>query len=150
MKLKRGIGVGLGLLLVLVMATEGLAATVLDETAFVSGTELFAFEFEIVDGGQYQTTLTDFEFPASFDALLLFVSTGMDVVGTPLVGPGMFTFDADPGMFAANILGVAGGDFNLGAFKVEVAHAPVPPAILLLSSGLIGLIGMKRLRKNVA
>ena len=77
--------------IILMVALEGMASTVLGETAFVTGEERFAFEFEIVDGGQYQTTLTDLEFPASFDTLLLFVSTGMDVVGTPLVGSSMFT-----------------------------------------------------------
>ena len=152
MKLKRRIGAVLGVILVLMIASAGMASTVLDETAFVTGEERFAFEFEIVDGGQYQTTLTELEFPASLDTLLLFVSTGMDVVGTPLVGPGMFTFDADPGMFVANILGWAGGDFRLGAFNVEVAvaQAPVPPAMMLLASGLIGLFSMRRFRNNLS
>ena len=134
----------------LMIAAEGMASTVLDEDAFVTGAKFIDFEFEIVDGGQYQTTLTDYLFPAPFDTLLLFISTGMDVVGTPLVGPGMFTFDADPGIFMAHVLGLTGGDFKLGCFNVEVAatHVPVPPAILLLSSGLIGLIGTRRFRNN--
>lgn len=152
MKWKRRIGAGLGMLLMLMIAAEGMASTVLYEDAFVTGAKFIDFEFEIVDGGQYQTILTDLEFPALFDTLLLFVSTGIDVVGTPLVGPGMLTFDADPGMFVANILGLAEGDFKLGAFNVEVAatHVPVPPAILLLTSGLIGLISIRRFRNNLS
>ena len=94
------------------------------------------FEFEIVDEGQYQTTLDDLEWPAPFDTLLLFVSTGVDVVGTPLVGPGMFTFDADPGIFMANIFGLAGGDFKLGYFNVEVAATHVPVTLLILLQNL--------------
>lgn len=150
MKVKRRFGSLLGVLFVLLFASAGLASSVLDETAFVAGDKIFAFEFEIVDGGQYQTTLTDLEFPAPFEHLLLFVSTGTDVVGTPLAGPGMFTFDADPGLFIANVCGMAGGGFNLGAFNVEVAHVPIPQGILLLSSGLIGLLSIRRSRNNLS
>jgi len=76
-------------------------ATVLDNVAFIGGRETQMTEFEIMDGGLFKATLTDLEFLSPFDVLAL--TTGPDVVGT-LVGPGMFTFTADPGSFVANVL----------------------------------------------
>ena len=71
---------------------------------------------------------------------------GTEIVGEPLSGPGMFRFQADPGIFNANVLGVAGGDPDLSLFRVEVSAVPIPATALLFASGLIALIALRRQR----
>ena len=102
------------------------------------------FPFEIVEAGLYKATLTDYEFMATFDVLALAISKGKEIVGNPLLGSGMFNFQAEPGNFTANILGVAGGDLDLGLFRVQVSSVPIPAPALLFASGLIALVAMRR------
>jgi hypothetical protein len=58
----------------------------------------------------------------------------------------MFKFQADPGIFSANVLGVAGGEPDLSLFRVQVSTAPIPASALLFASGLIALISLRRRR----
>ena len=143
MKIKRNLRTAAGVLLVLMLAVGVQAATVLDNVAFISGTERQMTEFEILDGGRFKATLTDLEFLAPFDVLALAITTGPDVVGT-LVGQGMFNFTADPGTFVANVLGIAGGDSDLSLYRLEVSAVPIPAPVLLFASGLIALITLRR------
>ena len=85
-------------------------------------------------------------FLAPFEVLALVILGGTEIVGEPLLGPGMFKFQADPGIFNANVLGVAGGDPDLSLFRVEVSAVPVPATALLFASGLIALIALRRQR----
>ncbi|UCF93061.1 MAG: hypothetical protein JSW39_02585 [Desulfobacterales bacterium] len=145
MKLRRKLEAAVVLLLMLMLATGAQAATVLDAFDFISGTDTRVYPFEIMNAGPYQVTLTDFEFLAPFEVLLLAITTGTTVVDT-LVGPGVSTFQAAPGDFVANILGVAGEPFDLSSFRVQVAPVPIPATALLFSSGLIALIAVRRRR----
>ena len=68
---------------------------------------------------------------------------------------GMFKFRAAPGIFAANVLGVAGDDSDLSLFRLldlnlsrlKESDEPIPTAALLILVGLIGLIALKGRRK---
>ena len=131
--------------MILMLASGVQAATVLDHVAFISGTATQMTEFEIMDGGLFKATLTDLELLSPFDVLALAITTGPDVVGT-LVGPGMFTFTADPGTFVANVLGIAGGISDLSLYRVQVSAVPIPAPALLFASGLITLIALRRRR----
>ncbi len=142
MKLKRQLRTTAGVL-ILMFASGVQAATVLDNVAFISGTETQMTEFEIMDSGLFQATLTDLEFLSAFDVLALAITTGPDVVGT-VVGSGMFTFAADAGTYVANVFGIAGGVSDLSLYRVQVAAVPIPATALLFSSGLIALIAMRR------
>ena len=147
MKIKRKLGIAAGVLLILMLASGAQAATVvLDEAVFIEGTETRMFPFEITEGGLFKATLTDLEFMAPFDVLALAILKGNEIVGDPLSVSGMFEFQADPGSFTANVLGVSGGDSDLSLFRVEVASVPIPATVLLLASGLIALIGLRRRR----
>lgn len=131
-------------LMVLVLASGVQAATVvLDETDFMRGTETRMFPFEIMDSGSFKATLTDFEFLAPFEVLALAILKGNELVGDPLLGPGIMNFQADPGIFSANILGVAGGEPDLSLFRVQVSTVPIPAPVLLFASGLIALITLR-------
>ena len=85
-------------------------------------------------------------FLAPFEVLALVILGGTEFVGDPLLGRGMFKFQADPGIFNANVLGVAGGDPDLSLFRVEVSAVPIPATALLFTSGLIALIALRRQR----
>jgi len=146
MKIKRKLGTA-AVLLILMLASGAQAATVvLDETDFIRGTETRMFPFEIVDGGFFKATLTDFEFLAPFDVLALAILKGKEIVGDTLLGSGMLKFPADPGIFTANVLGVAGSDSDLSLFRVQISSAPIPAPALLFGSGLIALIALRRRR----
>jgi hypothetical protein len=147
MKIKRKLRTAAGVLLILMLASGAQAATVvLDETDFIRGTETRMFPFEIVEGGLFKATLTDFEFLAPFDVLALAILKGKEIVGDPLLGSGMFKFLADPGSFTANVLGVAGNEPDLSLFRVQVSSVPIPAPALLFASGLIALIALRRRR----
>ncbi len=136
-------------LVILMFAFGAQAATVvLDETDFMRGTETRLFPFEIKEAGHFKATLTDFEFLAPFEVLALAILNGTEIVGEPLVGPGMFNFQADPGNFTANLLGVAGGESDLSLFRVEVSAVPIPAPALLFASGLIALVAFRRQRSR--
>jgi hypothetical protein len=145
MKIKRKLRIAAGVLLILMFASGAQAATVvLDEAEYIQGTETKMFPFEIIEGGLFKATLTDFEFVAPFDVLALAILKGNEIVGDPLLGSGMFEFQADPGSFTANVLGVSGGESDLSLFRVEVSAVPIPASALLFASGLIALVGLRR------
>ena len=68
---------------------------------------------------------------------------------------GMFKFRVAPGIFAANVLRVAGDDSDLSLFRLldlslsrlKESDEPIPTAALLILVGLIGLIALKGRRK---
>jgi hypothetical protein len=68
---------------------------------------------------------------------------------------GMFKFRVAPGIFAANVLGVAGDDSDLSLFRLldlnlsrlKESDEPMPAAAVLILVGLIGLIALKGRRK---
>ena len=119
MKRKRTLRTTAAVLLILMLASGAQAATVvLDKTDFMRGTETRMFPFEIKEGGHFETMLTDFEFPALFDVVVPAILRGKEIVGNPLLGLGMFKFQADPDIFFANVFGVAGSDSDLSLFRL--------------------------------
>jgi hypothetical protein len=156
MKGKRKLSTTVGVLLILILASGAQAATVvLDETDFMRGTEKRISPFEIVEGGHFKETLTDFEFPASFAVPSLAILKGKKIVEDLLLGSGIFKFQAAPGIFAANVLGVAGGVSDLSLFRIldlslsrlKTSDEPVPAGAVLILVGLIALIALKGRRK---
>jgi len=156
MKRKRKLSTTAGVLLILMLASGAQAATVvLDKTDFMRGMETRMFPFEIIEGGHFKATLSNFEFPAPFDVLAPAILRGKEIVGNPLLGSGMFKFQADPGIFSANVFGVAGSDPDLSLFRLldlslsrlKMSDEPMPAAAVLILIGLIALIALKGRRK---
>ena len=108
--------------------------------------------------GPYVATLTDLEFPAPFDLLAMGVSSGDGLEGLVFLNGGgpasaSFTFDAVSG--SEYFLGVVGvpGTFNpgaglpsiqLGSYSVSISAVPIPAAVLLMGSALLGLVLLVR------
>jgi hypothetical protein len=156
MTIKRKLSTTARVLLILMLASGAqAAAVVLDETGFMRGKKTRMFSFEILEGGHFKATLTDFEFSVPFEVLVPAILKGKEIIGDPLLGSGMFKFQADPGIFTANVLGVAGGDsdhrpfrlFDLSLFQLMESDEPIPAAAVLILVGLIGLIALKGRRK---
>ena len=145
MKLKI-VGVILAIVLLSTPQFAG-ASTVFETTGFLIGTESVTFDFEADTAPfTYRATLSDLsEAPIfGFDFLYLSLTTSTDTVNS-IVGPGIFTFDATPGeTYFANIFGIGGGRVGAGLFGIEITAVPVPPALLLLGSGLFALFALRK------
>lgn len=126
---------------------------VYEQVSFLTGSGYFTDKFSIDTAGTYQVTLTDFEFPNALIETGLNVTTATESFGS-LIGPGSFTFDADPGSYYLSFFGKAP---ELGQYGIEIAQygivisqpgdvstVPVPAAAWLFGSGLLGLAGAVR------
>ncbi|WP_372682461.1 hypothetical protein, partial [Desulfosarcina sp.] len=94
----------------------------------------------------YKATLTDLSEDPFFGFKFLFLSitSSGNPVGS-IVGPGSFTFDATAGKtYFANVFGTGGGTQEAGLFGVDITAVPVPPALLLLGSGLFALLTLRK------
>ena len=138
MKMKQKLRTLAGALLILMFASGAQTAAVdLDKTAFMRSTE------------------TDFGFLAPFDEPVLDILRGLEIVGAPLFGSGMFKFTVEPGILAADVNKVTDGSSvlsmprlsDLSLSRLEVSDEPVPTIALLILVGLIALIALKGRRR---
>lgn len=138
----------LAVILVLMMPPCLGATTVFETTGWIIGNGGDNFDF-VADQAPYtyQATLSDLsEVPYfGFDFLYLMISHGTETVGS-ITTSGSFTFTAVPDdTYFANVFGTAGGgSINAGLFGVEVTAIPIPTTLMLLGSGLLVLIGLRR------
>ena len=132
------------------------AATVDETTGWIMGTEGVVFDFTAdVSPYTYVATLTDLSVDPffGFDFLFLSISRAteiIDFIDVDLnVGHASLSFDVLPGeTIFANIFGVGGGDFDSGNFGLQINAVPIPPAFLLLGSGIFALFALKRRNKH--
>jgi hypothetical protein len=141
----------------LITAGNSWANTVVYDKVGIFKTETFFIEeFEISEAGSYMASLTNFDFPASM------IDTGMSVVtATQLLGSimldsttpaaGSFTFDATPGIYSVAFYGTADPSTasQLGLYGMEISQIPIPAAVWLFGSGLLGLALVSRANKAV-
>jgi len=128
---------------------------IFERVSFLKGEDYFTDELRIGEAGTYQVTLTDFQFPDPLMALGIDITSATESFGS-LIGPGSFTFEADPGEYYLSLFGKAA---DLGQYGIQVARydilisepgnvsaVPVPAAAWLFGSGLVGLAGIIRRR----
>ena len=130
-------------------ASNSWANTVVYDKVELFQTETFFTDmFEITEAGSYLAILTDFEFPMPMSATGMSVTTATDSLGS-LLAPGSFTFDAMPGDYFVSFFGFADVSApELGQYGIEISQVPVPAAVWLFGSGLIGFAGVARRRKH--
>jgi len=102
--------------------------------------------FTVIDAGIYMAILTDFDFPEAMAQSGMAVTTATELLGS-LNAPGSFTFEATPDEYFVSFFGEAGASTSYGMYGIEISQVPLPAAVWLLGSGLIGLIGISRRKK---
>jgi hypothetical protein len=102
--------------------------------------------FTVIDAGTYRAILTDFEFPEPMSQSGMAVTTATELLGS-LNAPGSFTFDATPGDYFVSFFGEAGASTSYGMYGIEISQVPLPAAVWLFGSGLLGMIGIARRKK---
>ena len=132
----------------LITAGHSQANTVVYETVDLFQTETFFIDtFTVFDAGSYRATLTDFEFLVPMIATDMIVTTTTDTLGR-LRAPGSFNFEATPGDYSVSFYGSADvSPPQLGQYGIQISQVPLPAAVWLFGSGLIGLIGISRRKK---
>jgi hypothetical protein len=148
----------LGAMLLTVSPTLVRAAVVLEETAFIIGTNSKTYSF-VADTNPlfYKVTLTDLSVGPffGFDSLTLDLENSAGTSVGSLSGPGMFTFSPIMDeLYTAKVDGIGAGIQSTGLFGLEVKTLPLPvpapsPLILLLSP-LLGFAGIGLARKRLA
>ena len=133
------------------------AAPLLEEFDTIIGFDIEIFSFDAtLPPFTYRATLEDLSdiipglpptFTAGFEMLMLTV-TDLDgnILGS-VDTAGRFMFDVDAGeKYLAWVQGNTGEKYDIGAFGVTVEPVPIPTTLMLLGSGLLGLLALKRRR----
>ncbi len=122
---------------------------VFETTGWIIGKEGLVYQF-VADKTPltYKATITDLSISPAFglEDLFLSVSSSTEVLGFRF-GEGSFTFDVDFGAtYFANVFANGAGDQEAGNFGLKIEAVPIPAAVFLLGSGLLGLIVIRRRR----
>lgn len=113
--------------------------------------------FKVEDAGTYKASIEDFGVNSILDEFntLLFVITATTGLPSPTLigaingagGEAMFTFEGTPGIqYYAHIVALLSPGAVAGGFGAEVRLIPIPPTLLLLGSGLVSLVVLRRRR----
>jgi hypothetical protein len=134
----------LGMSLYLLAITNAHATSVvLEDFQVVTQDTISTTWFDVEHAGTYEVKLVDFEFPTPFDILTLGIVQDLEPLGIGF-GTGSFTFDVlTPGMLKAHLAAVPGAG-GIGTYAFEIKAIPLPPAVFLFLSGLIGLLLVHR------
>ena len=145
---------GLTVLLIALFAfpTFTAASTVFETTGWITESEGLVFDFKADTAPfLYKATITDLSIDPffGFDFLFLSISTATDVIDFLVVdlnvGRGSFTFDAVPGTrYFANVFGTGAGQQDSGNFGLLIQGVPIPTSLMLLGSGLFGIVLLRR------
>ncbi len=127
------------------------AAPVLDETVGVLGSSWEIYSFVADQTSLYELTLTDFDSPVRFSYLGATITTStkklaeIEILSSSINDSKTTTFNAEPGTkYFASVLGITADTPGAGLFGIEITAVPVPPALLLLGSGLFALFALKK------
>ena len=151
MRLFKSLTLAMVLLCSLALAARASTITSFATTGFVIGSDTLNVAFTVAEPGTYKAIIEDFDPINNPFAKLLFAITTTSPLGVEGVvdgagDMGMFTFIGDPDAnYVANIAAVTGAS-GIGLFGAEVSLIPIPPSLLLLGSGLLGLVVMRRRR----
>ena len=147
---------GLTVLLIALLVFPTLAAastsTVFETTGWITESEGLVYNFTADTAPfLYKATITDLSIDPyfGFDFLFLSISTAVDVIDFLVVdlnvGQGSFTFDAVPGTsYFANVFGTGAGQQDSGNFGLLIQGVPIPTSLMLLGSGLFGIVLLRR------
>ncbi len=169
---------GGGLLLLSQAASAAVVPSVIYENRdFVQGSLFSTEAIELTQSGEFELTLTDFNFGSQFENLMVTITTGTDTIlsdegeaffidyddleqyeGNNGVFSGTWTFEAGAGDYFLTLWADVGNsqDTDIGFYGVELAAlqfdpvvtVPLPPALVFLGSALIPLAGYSRRKRS--
>jgi hypothetical protein len=128
------------------------STVVLEDYQSVSGFTVLNKDFKVDQAGTYEAFLTDLKYPVAFDKLFLGIAEKPGDITLPLIpigfryGEGSLIFNVStPGNFVAQFMGLPGtvdlsGTARVGTYTLQIKAIPIPPAAMLLFSGLMGLV----------
>jgi hypothetical protein len=131
------------LLLYALMASVAQASTVLlADTTLVSGSESAVFSFNAPGPGTVSVQLTNLDWPQALSSLS-FMSTTANQVLSPWSAASSSSFQvAGSGTYFADVMAVAGGSLDLGAYSLSLTFTPAFAPVPLPSSGALLLAGV--------
>jgi hypothetical protein len=109
--------------------------------------------------GSYKLTLTNFAFPTTIDALGVMVSSAtqniVDIVSYDKAESLSKEFSVNGGSYFLSIFAISDHSLNLGTLGIAFesaapAEVPLPPALVLLMSGAMSLVGFVRRKQQSA
>jgi hypothetical protein len=139
------------------------STAVYEDAQFLSGEFHLNDSFTVTAPGRYEAQLFDYHFPAAFTSLSLLI-TQDDPIHTILgvgFGTSSFIFDVlDNDMVLDNhiplsvhVTGlgpeVKNGIYGIGAYGLQILPIPVPSAIWLFLSGVVGIITVARRERSL-
>ncbi len=106
---------------------------------------------KLKEAGTYEATLSDFDFPVSFDMLGLSISSSTKKMGE-VWNNGSFTFDADAGKYFLALFYKTDETLNLGMYGINLNYlghpgasaVPLPASLWLMITGLMAIVGFRR------
>ena len=151
----RKVRVGVLTLLCIIVPTCVFASTVYEKVDWISGAEDMVLEFTSdAESYSFVATMTDLSVSPffGFDFLFFSITTSTDLIDWIVVDPGdqgSISFEVTAGeTWFANISGVGGGDMGKGLFGLKIEDVPgavpIPPAFLLLGSGIAGIVACRK------
>ena len=122
------------------------STVVYEDFQTVSENTVSTTPFEVTQIGAYKAELVDFEYPSIFSILSLGITQGDTPLGFRF-DTGTFTFNVtEPGTLLAHLAAIPGSSGS-GTYALRIKAVPIPPAAVLLFSGMIGLVVVGR-REN--
>ena len=133
----------LGMTLLLDLSGAGAASVVYEDGGTITQDSVFTSDFMVTSPGTYRAELVDFEYSDPFAILALAVTQGSTFLNAGF-DTGSFTFEvATPGMLQAHLAAIPlPGKF--GTYALQILAVPLPPAVLLFLSGVLGLVVVGR------
>jgi len=129
--------------LLLGISTARASTVVYQDFDVISSDKVFTTPFDVASPGTYKAELVDFASPDAFDILSLGITQGATALGFGF-DTGSFTFHVStPGTLLAHLAAIPVTG-SMGTYALQIKSIPVPTAVTLFFSGLIGLVTVGR------
>ncbi|MBI5041286.1 MAG: PEP-CTERM sorting domain-containing protein [Gammaproteobacteria bacterium] len=123
------------------------------DVEYIMGNYTHVQKVRIFESGTYALTLTDMFKPRALKKLGATLASKKGKKVARLTAGGKIVFDIDPGLYSLSYFAKTYNPHKPGKFRISllqqetaVPEVPVPGALWLFGSGLLGLAGIKRHR----
>ena len=137
----------------MVMSYSVSAAVIYEDVGFMADGQTMTHKLSLAESGSYKISLVDYAFPDPFGALELSVTNSSYDNIVTLSGTSDFMLQSSADVVWLSLFAEINSGLGLFGLQVEYlgkldpaggSPVPVPASILLLISGLLPLVGLKR------